>query len=207
MVKVLLFDFDGTIADSFENFLSILKTLSQKYRLPQLTSSEIEALRDEDARNILKKFKIPFYKIPFLARDMKKLQEENISKIHLFKEIPDTLKELKRRKYTIGIITSNSQKNVEMLLRKNKIADVFTYIHSDTSLFGKDKVIKKFMKMHKLFANDVLYIGDEIRDIKACRKAGVKIAAVTWGYNSKKGLFQNNPDYILKKPLDLFSIL
>lgn len=63
MKKVLLFDFDGTIADSFESFLGIVHSIAKKYNLPVLTPSQLEKLRSEDAQAIVKRLHIPFYKL------------------------------------------------------------------------------------------------------------------------------------------------
>lgn len=206
MIKVLLFDFDGTIADSFGNFLEIVAILSEKHNLPKLTETEMEELRSEDARSILKKLKIPFYKIPQLARDMKKLQAESLSEIHVFKDLPDVLLSLKNKGYTLGIVTSNGKENVRIFLKNNDI-DIFEFIQSDSSLFGKDRIIKKVLSQKGFSRDEALYIGDEIRDIQACKSAGVGIIAVTWGFNLKAGLEKNSPDYLAQKPQDITTII
>lgn len=206
MKKVLLFDFDGTIADSFENFLEIFAVLANKYHFSLLSREELEKLRSEDARTLIKHLKIPFYKIPFMARDMKKLQLEKIQYIKPFAGLPRVLTQLKEQGYTLAILTSNGKANVQSFLTNNNI-DLFTYIHSDSNIFGKDKVINKFLKQNKLQKAEVLYIGDEIRDIQACKKVGVQIASVTWGFNNKEGLTKNNPDFMIDKPEKLSELL
>lgn len=206
MKKVILFDFDGTIADSFDNFLEIVRVLSDKHNLPKLSDTEMEELRSEDARSILKKLKIPFYKIPQLGRDMKTLQAESLTKIQVFKDLPAVLHDLKNEGYKLGIVTSNGEENVRNFLKNNDI-DIFEFIQSDSSLFGKDRVIKKVLSQRGYTRDEAIYIGDEIRDIQACKSAGVRIIAVTWGFNSKAGLEKNNPDFLAQKPQDLTTII
>lgn len=202
MGKVLIFDFDGTIADSFDNFLEIVETLSDKYNFPKIPLAEIEKSRSLDAKTLLKQLKIPLYKIPFLARDMKRMQKEKIAQFHVFKGLSEVLSELKSKGYYMGIITSNGEENVKLFLKNNNI-EVFDEIVGDAGMFGKDKLIRTFLKNNTFSKSDALYIGDEIRDIHACKKAGVKIAAVTWGFNSKEGLAKAHPDFLIDKPEEL----
>lgn len=205
MQKVLLFDFDGTIADSFENFLQIAEVLAKKYGFPTISRDEVEKLRSEDARSLIKKLNIPFYKIPFLARDMKKMQKDTMSQIHPIEGLPEVLQELKKISYTMNVLTSNGEENVRLFLKNNSL-DIFDHIYAEAGIFGKDAMIKKFLKMHHLQKEDILYIGDEIRDIHACKKAAIKIISVTWGFNSKEGLIKNSPDYLAETPSDLLKI-
>lgn len=187
MIKVLLFDFDGTIADSFASFIEIAGKLAKKHNFPPLPLEELEKFRAEDPRALIKQLKIPFYKIPLLAIDMKKMQQEYIPRIHPFAGLPEVLYELKKKGFTLGILTSNGKENVKQFLKNNNLY-IFDYIHSDSSLFGKDKAIRNFLKQHTFSKEDVIYVGDEIRDIQACGKVGIKIMSVTWGFNSKQGL-------------------
>lgn len=206
MKKVLLFDFDGTLADSFENFLEIIDILAHKYNFPVINKLDLEYLRQQGAKELLKKFQIPLYKIPLIAHDMKKMQQQQIALIKPFDGIYETLHALKKDGYLLTIITSNGKENVEEFLKKNNL-EIFDHIHSNSSLFGKDKVIHKFLKQHNLKKDDVLYIGDEIRDIQACKKIGIQIVAVTWGFNTKEGLEQHVPDFLIHSPGELLSLL
>jgi phosphoglycolate phosphatase len=206
MKKFLLFDFDGTIADSYESFLEIVDRLIVIYHLPKISRAELETFRAEEPRALIKRMNIPFYKIPFLARDMKKMQKEHIHTMQLFKGLAEVLNTLKNKGFVLCIVTSNGRDNVEQIIKRNKI-DIFQYIYSDSSMFGKDAVLRKFMKQHGVAKEDILYIGDEIRDIQACQKVGIKVAAVTWGFNSKEGLVKYHPDFLIDKPVELLKII
>lgn len=206
MVKVILFDFDGTIADSYDSFLEIVNILSDKYHLTKIPPSEINALRSEDAKTLIKKLRIPFFKIPFLARDMKKMQREKMTEIKPFNGLPEVLNKLKDEGYELGILTSNGKENVLEFLKLNNI-DVFEYIYDNASIFGKDRAINRFIKNNNIHKKDLVYVGDEIRDIIACKKSGIKIISVSWGFNSKEGLERNDPDYLIDSPDEFIKII
>ena len=62
------------------------------------------------------------------------------------------------------------------------------------------------MKDKDLKLSEMIYIGDETRDIQAAKKAGIRSAAVTWGYNSRKALEAQSPDYLIHSPQELFHL-
>lgn len=206
MKKTLLFDFDGTIVDSFANFLEITDILSTKYNFQFIAQDELDELRSQDANTLIKRFKIPLYKLPFMARDFKKMQKEQIEHLKPCTGLPEVLHKLKKSGYDMGILTSNGEENVRRFMRQHKM-DIFTYIYSDSSMFGKDKVLRKFLKNHALKKEQVLYVGDEIRDIQACKNVGIPIVAVTWGFNSKTGLVKHTPDFLIDEPQELLKVV
>ncbi len=59
----------------------------------------------------------------------------------------------------------------------------------------------------KINLNDVVYIGDEHRDIEACKKAQIRIISVTWGIDPLTLLKKANPDYIVETPGDLVKVI
>ena len=63
------------------------------------------------------------------------------------------------------------------------------------------------LSKYELEPQDAIYIGDEVRDIKSAKKAGIPIAAVTFGFNSKEALEKESPDYLCDTPAELVKIL
>ena len=70
-------------------------------------------------------------------------------------------------------------------------------------MFRKDQKIKKAIKQYQFSTSDTTYIGDESRDVKAAKKAGVKSIAVAWGFEGRKLLEMARPDKIIDKPSQL----
>lgn len=204
--RILLFDFDGTIADSFKNFIEIVDILADKYHFPKISQPDIELLRAKNAKAIIGILGIPFYKIPFVARDMKKMQRQKIDQIKPFHGMSETIQKLSEMGYQIGILTSNSRENVNVFLKSNNI-DVFDFINTDAGIFGKEKLLRLFLRKNKVGKEEVIYIGDEIRDIYACRSTGIKIVSVAWGFNSREGLVLHKPDYIADTPEELIRLV
>ena len=83
----------------------------------------------------------------------------------------------------------------------------FDFIYTGKSVFGKSHMINKVIKQRMIGKNDVVYVCDEVRDLEAARKSGIKSIAVTWGYNTKNVLVKENPDFLADTPTELRSII
>jgi phosphoglycolate phosphatase len=206
MIKNLIFDLDGTIADDMDEFFDIFNKLSKKYGFAKIEKNQIESFKNKGAQWLFNNIKIATWKIPFLISEGRNMLNETIENINPFKGMPEVLKRLKSDGFTLGILTTNTEANVKKFLENNNL-DVFDFIYSKSSLFGKHKIITKIVKKHNLDKTETCYIGDEDRDIEAAKKAGVTSAAVTWGFNTKTKLVSTNPDFIIDKPSDILTIV
>ncbi|HBG81232.1 TPA: carotenoid oxygenase [candidate division CPR2 bacterium] len=203
--QVIIFDFDGTIADSLESFIKVTNDFADKFGFEKFTKESIENFRDNTLWENVKRIKISKLKSYRLLGKILDNLGKTIPNTKPFPGIKASLKELKKNGHTLGILTTNRVQNVEQFLKKHEL-EFFDFIHS-CSLFGKSKVINKIMDELKIEAKDVIYVGDEVRDIEAARKAKIPIIAVGWGYNSKKLLQKYNPDYLIDKPRELVEVL
>jgi len=206
MTKVIIFDFDGTLADTIDILLSITNRLSAEFGFKSATKEEVAQLSNLNSWEILRYSGISLFKLPILIRKLRSELRSEISNIQLFPGIKEVLLELKKRDFQMGIITSNSRENVLASLENNSLQDTFTFIYSG-STFGKHKVINKWLKKEQVNPKEVFYVGDEIRDIDAARKTGIKIIAVGWGFNSQEVLALHHPDFLIERPQQLIEIM
>jgi len=197
MKKYIVFDFDGTIADTYQDVLNLVNDFKEdKYK-----KIDFKDIRDYGFRYLIQKAGIPLWEIPeFIYQVKSKLKKKN--NIRLFPDILDVFKKLSEN-YNLGIVSSNSEENVKIALKKYKIENLFKFIYSDSSIFGKHLILKKMCKKYKINPDDVIYVGDEDRDIIAAKKARIKVIAVTWGFNSEKLLKKEKPDYLIHTPKEI----
>ena len=206
MTKVIIFDFDGTLADTIDILLSITNRLSAEFGFKSATKEELAQLSNLNSWQILQYSGISIFKFPLLIRRLKAELHSEVRHIQLFPGIKEVLLELKKRGFQLGIITSNSRENVLGALEKNGLQDTFTFIYSG-STFGKHKVINKWLRIENIHTEKVVYVGDEIRDINAAKKTGIKVIAVGWGFNSQEALAAQNPDFLIERPQELIEIM
>jgi phosphoglycolate phosphatase len=203
---ILVFDFDGTIADTFQLVIEIFNKYATLYGYPKLDAKTIFILRNKSAKDVIRYLKIPILKLPFFMKKAMRDIKSNVKDIPSIAGIKHELIQLKKDGYSINILTSNKEENVKEFL-KIQAYPHFDHIYTGRSIFGKSKLMNQFINETKLDRSNILYIGDEVRDIEAAKKIKLKIVSVTWGFNSKEILEQNKPDYIISKPSELRKIL
>jgi len=204
--SVLIFDFDGTIADTFTSAVSIINRLAGEFHFNMIDPSEVEYLRGVTAHGLVKHLQIPAIKLPFIITRAQRLLHKEINTILPINGLRDILVTLKSVDIKMGILTSNSVENVTRFLQNHDM-DFFDFIKTTLRFWGKTKQINAVIKKQKLLADQVLYIGDEIRDINESKRAGVQVAAVTWGFNTSVSLKAHNPDFLVDHPSELLRIV
>jgi phosphoglycolate phosphatase len=205
--KIIIFDFDGTLADTLDALVLISNRLALEFGYPPTTPEELPKLRNLSSREILRQSGVSLFKMPFLLRKVREYLHQEILNLKTIPGIQDALVQLKHEGYCLGILTSNSEENVKLFLKKHGLQYLFTFIYSETSLFSKDKSIRKLMKKNNLSSEEIIYVGDETRDIEASKKIHIKVIAVTWGFNSGEVLAQHNPDFLIQQPSELIEVL
>lgn len=206
MNQYILFDFDGTLVDSRRTALTILNQLAVKYGFKQVQLEDIEQLRKLSILERCRFLKLPMYKIPFIVMEARQLYVSHLQDLCLFEGIKGMLDELKKRQFNLAILSSNSPSNIRTVLQTNQLNIIDTIFPAST-LFGKDALIRKFIKINKLHPSQVMYVGDELRDVLACKKSGVPIIWVSWGYDSVEAVRAAGPDFIVNKPEEILSIV
>jgi phosphoglycolate phosphatase len=203
---VVIFDFDGTIAQIIKSPETMVNSLAEEFGFKKIKAEDVEALKDKKAQEIIKILKVPLVKLPFILIKARSILSGEIEKLKPFDGIKEVISYLFDNNYEFGILTSNSKVNVVKFLEKNQM-NIFNFIFSEKSIFGKGKALIRLMKKRKLKSEKIVFIGDETRDIEAAKKVKIKTIAVSWGLNKEELLKNYNPDYLAKEPKDLIKIL
>jgi phosphoglycolate phosphatase len=202
MKKLVIFDFDGTIADTRQLSLDIFHEISARNGMPRLSDEEVEEIRQLPIKKRLKMFAIPLRKIPKYMRESWDMFYDKVTDSKPIEGIETLLKALKDHDIESLILSSNHEKNIQKFLDFYSL-HYFTKTYGGAKLFGKQSTLKKILRKHKLTPNDVLYVGDETRDIVSCKKVNIPIAAVTWGFDSKNQLLAESPEFMCEVMDDL----
>ncbi len=193
----VIFDFDGTIADTLEEVRLVVNRLSIEYNFKSVRTDELHEMRKLTLSEILKTLGIKKLLLPvMLAKGTKQLRAK-IYDIALIEGMREVISMVRAKAKTVGILTSNSKENVELFLEKNDMVGSFDFIKSSSKLSGKAKCLKRIMKDIQSDSLKTIYIGDEVRDIEACKKVKLPIISVTWGFNASEILEKHSPEFLV----------
>ncbi|MCB5279099.1 MAG: HAD-IA family hydrolase [Candidatus Cloacimonetes bacterium] len=202
----LLFDFDGTIADSIHLGLKIANHLAPRFGLDTLSEEDFAKVRSMSIPKALKYLKIPVYKLPKLIPTALIEYRHLIHELEPFVGIREMLQELNSMQCPMALLSSNSNENVWYFLQHHHL-NHFNWVEGTSGILKKHNSIRKQLKKHKLKSDNVIYVGDEIRDIIAAHKCGLRIISVSWGFHTTDLLVQKDPDYLVDKPYQIVEVV
>jgi phosphoglycolate phosphatase len=204
--KLAIFDFDGTVADSFPWILSIIDGIADQYKVKRVEKSQLDTLRGYDPKTLMKMHEIPVWKMPLITRHVHKLMAKEIHRVPLFEGIDRMFETLAEQGTRMAMVSSNAEYNVRRVLGLKHSARI-EFWECGVSLFGKPAKLRKVLKQSGVKASETICIGDEIRDIEAAQKVGIPFGAVSWGYSRFDVLVTHQPDELFTSVDELIKIL
>jgi phosphoglycolate phosphatase len=200
----IIFDFDGTIADSLEVVGDIFYEMTQHR---ELKKPEIAKIRQLPLRQIAKQLHVRWWQIPILVIRGRKLMSVKTDEISIFKGIAGVIKQLKAKNNKLLIMSSNSSITVRSILRRENLENYFSKIYGGIGLFSKAQMLQRIIWSNRLNRKTCYYIGDEERDIEASRRVNIHCIAVAWGFSDTSRLRELHPYALALQPKDIISII
>jgi phosphoglycolate phosphatase len=203
--RLIVFDFDGTLVDSLTLAVATYNRIAPGLGLRAI--EDIEAARAMPTRQLLRTLGVRFWRLPRLIRTFRAAVTEHAARLPLHPGMREILSELHGRGCRLGILSSNSEENIRACLRANLVEERFAFVIGYPKLFGKAKALRRIIRQQCIPRAEVLYVGDELRDIEAGRRARVPTAAVTWGFHAASILEASPSEHILREPAELLQIV
>ena len=199
-IKAAIFDFDGTIADSFPVFVhAVAYVLKRKPFDPE----EVEDLRQYSALEVVKVLKVKKWRLPWLALNLTREIDRHQDDITIFKDMSAVIEQLHEEGYKLYIVSSHSRKGIRLFLKRYDLSHYFDYTYSKVGLFGKPRALKKLQAKFDYRSDECVFVGDEVRDIEAAKKVNMRCISVTWGFNPAASLKKHLPTAVIDKPYEL----
>jgi phosphoglycolate phosphatase len=206
MHRLIIFDFDGVLADSAPWFVGVLNSLADRHRFRRVDAAEIETLRGLGNREIMQRLGVSRWRLPWIAADMKTRMSRDIAAIKLFDGVGAMLTALDEAGLRLGIVSSNDEANVRAVLGPALTARIDDF-DCGAGLFGKPAHLRRVMKRASVSPDQTLCIGDEPRDGEAAAKVGAAFGAVAWGYATPESLARQNPAFTFETMADIATAL
>ncbi len=205
--KYVIFDFDGTIASSVEMALQIYNRVAPDYKCKQIDFKDIGMLSSEKPQKFFAEYGINRFKMILLLLRIRREIKKEIDNLKPVDGMLTVLDKIIEAGYLLGIVTSNSKRNVMNFLENNGLLNYFKFVRSGQNFFGKEKMFRDLLKKYNISPQNVVYVGDETRDIVASRKAGISVISVSWGLTPYNSLIKFKPDNIAENPNELPEII
>ncbi len=200
MKKIVFFDFDGTLASTFEIVSKAFCVVEDKYMKRKFDQADWERVSGPNEEGIIQR----------LVPNAEEAKQAFLEYVHDYRQmhnqylkdfipgIRELLVSLKEKGHKIFVLTGRS---VETLKISLELLDGYKYFdgYYRGSIEGKvkDKVMLSAFEEHSFDKNDVVYVGDTKDDIMQCRKIGVDIISVVYDNFATHDDFEElNPGHI-----------
>lgn len=202
----ILFDFDGTLADSGEISMKAINSMAEKYGFRNIGWDDVNKMRTMSVNERCVYMGVPMIKIPFFATDFYSYYKTHMDDLRLYPGVRELILKLHEEGYCLAVLSSNSENNIRHFFEQNDITH-FRHIICSNHIFSKDTMINRFVRRNSIDKSRILYIGDELRDIEACKRAGVDVVWVDWGLDIKSTIIPAKPDFMVSKPDEIYKIV
>lgn len=202
---LVVWDFDGTLADTFPLALTTFNELAGRWGYRPITDPE--AARRLTSREFLRRHGIPWFRLPRVVRAYHSAVRGQMAGIRLFAGVPELLRSLRGRGVRLGVLSSNTRENVLTCLAASGLAGEFEFVVGYSRLFGKAWSLRRTLRSLGVPPGQCLYVGDEVRDLEAARRVGAAFAAVNWGFHAEELLRAHRPTYLVRAPAELLEVI
>ncbi|MBP6918157.1 MAG: HAD hydrolase-like protein [Legionellaceae bacterium] len=203
----VIFDFDGTLIDSFACAVRVFNALAETHHFRQILPEEITTLKQMDSKAWMRYFQVPLYKLPVIMYQAAQYIQHDLLSLQPFPGIAEMLQHLHAAGCQLNVVSSNSKKNVKTWLAHHDLAPLFHRVAHAPHFYGKAKTLKQLIKQEHYTPINTCYIGDETRDIEAAQKSGIDSIAVTWGFHAETLLIQHRPNILARSPQDIVAAI
>ena len=197
----IIFDFNGTLVDSSDLMHEVLSGLIQKSRFKSLTTKDFETSQKLPP---MKKIKMLLFSIKYQPIFLR-VFNTRLSELVFANGVKPMLALLNEKGQPFSILSSNTSEMIIKFFQEHKIQT--DSVFQSNWLLGKKAAIKKFMKQNGCNAGDMLYIGDEKRDIAVCNKLGVDVIFVKWGFDGNEDISGCKVKAAVQTPEELTELL
>lgn len=200
---LLIFDFDGTLANTLTAGIGIFNTLAPDYGLKPVAMAEARELRKLNTRALLDHLGISRLLAVKIGAQIRKELYRQRDQVEMVDGMTEAVRELRGAGYRLGVLSSNSAENVRFVLQRFELLECFSFIEAGVSLFGKSHRILSVLKKETTAPEWAIYVGDETRDMEAARDSRVSSLAVCWGANGREAMETEGPDFCIDRPGEL----
>lgn len=203
-MAVIIFDFDGTIADSFDYVAGFLAGES---KASKLDDQQKAGLRGQPMAAMARQLGHHWWQLPRLFFRGRQRMGQAIKHVKPFTGMPEVIRKLHEEGHELFIVSSNAAGTVRAFLADQKLNSCFLEVYGGISLFGKAPALRRLLRNQHIQRGNAVYVGDELRDVQAAQSVKLHVIAVTWGFARPDDLKALKPTAIAQNPTDLINVI
>ena len=198
--RAVIFDFDGTLADSFQYVFAFLQAEAGNTRT--YTKAELQALRAMSMKRLAVHLGVRPWRLPGVYFKGRRVMRAHMEAVQLFPGVAEVLRQLHAEGYWLFVASSNSTRNIRQALKRQGVLPYFKTIRGNAGFTGKAVLLRQLMLRYRL-PKGAWYVGDETADIVAAARVGMRSLAVSWGFADPTHLQAVGPDAFARQPADI----
>jgi phosphoglycolate phosphatase len=203
--RAVIFDFDGTISDSFEYVFDFLHKAAGSHR--EFSAAEKKELRKMSMKRLALHLGVPVWKLVGTYFKGRRVMRAHMEQVKPFPGMVEAIQELHQKGHSLFVVSSNSVHNIRFLLRHYGIEQYFRAVQGGAGYTGKSSLIRRVRLRYRLSKQTTWYVGDETNDVVAATWAGIPCIAVTWGFADPDALREVGPVALAEHPADILKIV
>jgi phosphoglycolate phosphatase len=203
--RLVIFDFDGTLADTYDWFLGAVEAAAPRFGVALPDPATRETLRGVPTREVVRRMGVPRWKMILIAKHLRRRKEQAAPGLQLFAGVAELLEALSARGTALAIVSSDGEVSVRATL--GALASRIGIYDCGAPLFGKKRRLKRVLRRVGVRPEEAIFIGDETRDAEAAREAGIAFGAVSWGYARPAALLATEPTLVFTTPPEIAALV
>jgi phosphoglycolate phosphatase len=204
---LVIFDFDGVVANSLDQFVLNAAAVSAAmgYRV-DLDSDLIKNLEIMEFEYLAIALGIPESEAGKFSENMLKAFSSGPRILPIHDGMFEVISELSKG-HDLGIISGNSFQCIDQCLEHYGMKPWFSFVFAKEDSGSKPDKLDQAMRTTHYDKQSTVYIGDAKSDVESARTAGIPSIAVTWGNQNTDILIKSDPTYIVSEPADILAII
>ena len=182
-LKCIVFDMDGTLAETNQLIYDSFNYIAQKYAGRRYTVPEIIAMFGPPEEDALLNIVAP-EQIDDVMKDYLSFYRKHHNQLaRIYPGIENILSSIKEHGRMLALFTGKGTPTATITMQEFHIEKHFDYVVTGNDVVKykpSSEGLFKIMKHFSLQPDEMLMVGDSVSDVKAAHEAGVKIAAVVW---------------------------
>jgi phosphoglycolate phosphatase-like HAD superfamily hydrolase len=204
---IILFDFDGVLADTLEDMLNFAREACAQLGVPSNpTPADLDALETMSFAEYGRQLKIPMQNLDEFVSLCLQMFNQRPRPPKIFEGMDRVIVAAAKRN-TLAIVTGNTTPTVEAFLKLHGLREYIALVIGVEQKGSRPEKIRRALKELSQNVESVYMVGDAVSDIRAARETAIKSIAVSWGHQSPSRLRGANPDYQVNSPQELLALL